>query len=324
MSRNLTIILHVGPHKTGSTSLQKNLFRHKDTLAGQGIHFLGRDGPYKHLYSSFMTHPMKNYRNKLSGLSETHIRARDAQVREDLFAALDGLDGTAILSSEFLCKMTVDEFVRIRDALSRFGIVDCLYYYRELIPWIASNSQQMAKVGRFWQPSTYATSMQRLHRIPLRIAQVFGQDHSHFLKFETAVKQGMCNSLLREFDLPDFDALGLDETHENESLSDNAVRAMYLYNLQKPLGSGQRSPRRIQELCALPGDKYRIAGLRPHEIRDYGKKRAEVAQKLGFDLTPPENMPMSPSLDPENDRQIRPFLSLRERGKLFLKSLRRF
>lgn len=324
MGRNLTIILHVGPHKTGSTSLQKNLFRHKDALAERGIHFLGHNGPYKHLASSYMVHPMEHYRNKQSDLSEAQVRTRDAQVREDLYAALDGLNGTAILSSEFLCKLTLDELTQIHKALSRFGTVECLYYYRELIPWIASNSQQMAKVGRFWHPGSYASSMQRLHRIPLRIAQVFGPDHSHFLKFETAVKQGMCNSLLREFNLPDFDALGLDETHENESLSDNAVRAMYLYNLQKPLGSGQRSPRRIQELCALPGDKYRIAGLRPHEIRDYGKKRAEVAQMLGFDLTPPENMPISPSLDPENDRQIRPFLSLGERSAMFLKSLRRF
>lgn len=323
MKPDLQIILHVGPHKTGSTSLQRNLYRHREALAARGIHFLGRDGPYQHLYSCFMTDPLHNYRNKQSGQTLKQIKTRDAQVREELFAQLATLRGTVILSSEFLCKMNKEEFIRIRDALSHFGDVHCLYYYRELLPWIASNSQQMAKVGRFFRPTVYRTAVQRIHRIPLTIAQVFGPTHSHFLKFEDAVKQGLCNSLLREYDLPDFDQMGLDETHENESLSDQAVRAMYLYNLRNPIGSGRRRPLEIEQLCALPGQKYQIDGLRPHEIRDYAAKRTEVEAKLGFRLIPPEDIPVAPQMDAESARQITPYLPAKERAKAFLKSLRR-
>lgn len=323
MKSDLQIILHVGPHKTGSTSLQRNLHRHRKALAAQNVHFLGNAGAHRHLYSAFMSDPMREYQNQVSGLSLAQIQTRDAAMRDALFSQLRGLGGAVILSNEFLCKMTPEEFTHIRDALSRFGDVHCLYYYRELLPWMASNSQQMAKAGRFFRPTVYRTAVQRIHSIPLTIAQVFGPAHSHFLKFEDAAKQGLCNSLLREFDLPDFDQMGLDETHENESLSDQAVRAMYLYNLQNPLGSGRRRPHEIEQLCALPGQKYRIDGLRPHEIRDYAVKRSEVEAKLGFRLIPPQDIPVARQIDAENARQIAPYLSIKDRVKAWLKSFLR-
>ncbi|MGR1581658.1 hypothetical protein ACSSNL_09340 [Thalassobius sp. S69A] len=323
MGQDLKIILHLGPHKTGSTSIQKNLFAHKETLARHGIHFLGSSGPYPHLDSAFMTDPTRNYRNRRAGLSLSDIQARDAQVRDKLFTQLAGLSGTAILSSEFLCLLDPKELARIHRALAQYGQVHALYYYRELLPWIASNSQQMAKVGRFFRPSTYEASVRRIHAFPLRIASEFGTQHSHFLKFEHATKQGMCNSLLRAFGLVDFDTLGLSETHENESLSDRAVRAMYLYNIKNPIGSGRRQPQKIAQICALPGQKYQIDGLRHHQIRDYARKRAEVAQKLGFELIPAQDIPRAAKLDAQNARQIAPYLPMGERLKALVKSLRR-
>lgn len=324
MTRRLQILLHVGPHKTGSTTLQRNLHRHRAALAAQGIHYLGPDGAYRHLYSAFMTDPGRNYRNRNSGLTAAQIAARDAQVRDALFARLAQLEGSAILSSEFLCKMTPAEFARIRAALSAHGDVHCVYFYRELLPWMASNSAQMAKVGRIFQPTGFAPALARLDRIPRSIAQVFGPGHSHFLKFEDAIGQGLCNSLLAAFGLPGFTRLGLCETHENEALSDQAVRAMYLYNLRHPIGSGRRDPQEIARLCALPGAKYRLDGLRPHEIRAYAQGRNALARDLGFRLAPPETLPVAARPDALNARQIAPYLPLRARAMAALQALRRF
>ncbi|WP_420566982.1 hypothetical protein [Thalassovita sp.] len=324
MAKDLRIILHLGPHKTGSTSIQRSLFSNKGVLAEHGVHFLGQRGAYKNLYSAFMTDPMRDLWNRRSRLSAEQIEKRDENVRWQLFKQLKSLSGTAILSNEFLCLMRPAELARIHAALSEYGEVHALYYYRELLPWMASNSQQMAKVGEFFRPTAYATSIRRIHRIPLNIKREFGADRTHFIKFEDAVKQGLCNSLLREFNLPDFDTLGLSESRENESLSAPAVRAMYLYNLQNPPGSGRRTDKEISERWNLPGDKYRIDGLRPHEIRDYAKKRTEVSAKLGFHLVPPQDIPRSRHLDKENARQIWPYLPLKERVKALLKSLRRF
>jgi hypothetical protein len=323
MGQDLKIILHLGPHKTGSTSIQRNLFAHKEVLAQHDIHFLGNAGPYQHLFSAFLTNPMRHFGNKRFGLTLEEIQPRDAKVREELFAKLGTLSGTAILSSEFLCLLGPKELANLHDALSQFGEVHALYYYRELLPWMGSNSQQMAKVGRAVRPSTYKTAVMRMHGFPLRVFNEFG-DKAHFPKFEDAVKIGMCNSLLREFGLVDFDTLGLSETRENESISAEAVRAMYLYNLKNPIGSGRRRPNKIAEICATPGEKYKIDGLRPIEIRDYAKKRAEVAETLGFRLTDPKDIPRAPYLDKTHAREIAPFLPFDQRMKSLVRSLIRF
>jgi hypothetical protein len=325
MGKDLRIILHVGPHKTGSTSIQRSLFDQKAALAEHGIHYLGPRGAHWRIYSAFLTDPTAAIWNERDGLSAEQIAERDATARWRLFKRLSELSGTAIISSEFLSLMSPEELHRLNTALSKHGEVHALYFHRELLPWIASDSQQMAKIGHSYNPTTYQEAIRRIYNMPLKIQREFGAARTHFIKFEEAVKQGLCNSLLREFDLPDFDTLGLSEQRANESISDSAVRAMYLYNLQNPRGSGRRLGEDIERMWNLPGDKYRIDGLRPHEIRDYAQKRAEIAEKLGLHLTTaPEDIPRSARLDKVNARQIAPYLPWKERLLALLRSLRRF
>jgi hypothetical protein len=314
----LKIILHLGPHKTGSTTIQRNFFALKKTFANQGIQFVDNDAAFDHLYSAFLKNPETYFGNKSSGLSPEQLRERDAKVLETLYARLNTLRSTAILSNEFLCMLDPEEHAKLHQFLAQHGEVHALYYYRELLPWMSSNCQQMAKIGLFSRPSRYQEAVKRLHEFPLRVAREYG-DKAHFIKFEDATRQGICNSLLREFGLIDFDSLGLTETHENESHSDNAVRAMYLYILQNPIGSECCDPEKIAELCALPGEKYQVDGLRKVEIRDYAHKRLEISEKLGFRLAPPEGIPVAKNMDLKNARQIWPYLSISQRLKMLVR-----
>lgn len=301
-----TILLHLGTHKTGSTTLQSNLFRHRAVLAAHGITYLGTDNAYPHLYSAFMTRPMDYVWNRKSGLTEAEIRARDAEVRAQLQRELEAAPGpVVILSSEFLSKLSADELHALRAFLAPHGRVEAIYYYRELLSWISSDSQQLAKAGLRVRPTRFDTAMERLYDFPLKIQEVFGAEATTFIRFEDAIARGICNSFLSAFDLPDFDRLGLTEERANESISENAVRALFLYNHLHPIGSPTRRPQEVKRLRALPGEKYRVAGLLPRHIKDYARKRDIVCKRLGLTLAPAKTLPVSAGLDPVNDAMLR-------------------
>lgn len=98
-----TILLHMGIHKTGSTSLQKTFAAHRAELARDGIVYLGPGEPYRCLYSGFLTDPMTFVWNRISTQSENAVRERDRADLEALSQALTRHRGkTVILSNEYL------------------------------------------------------------------------------------------------------------------------------------------------------------------------------------------------------------------------------
>ena len=295
---NRRILLHMGTHKTGSTSMQAAFARNRDLLRSHGLLYLGTEQAYPNLYSAFLDDPVAEDWNRVQGLDEAQVRARDAQVRDDLAAALEGAaEPNVMISSEYLSMLSRGEMERLRDFLAPHGRVQAVYFYRELISWMASDSQEMAKVGLRARPVLFATAMKRIIDFPLLIDAVFGPAVT-FIKFEEAVAAGISNTFLTTFGLPTLDTLGVTEPRLNEGISDNATRALFLYNRLHPVGSATRDPETVARLAALPGEKYRITGFKPGQIEVYARRRAEVQAKLGLRLTPPEQMPRSPHLDP--------------------------
>lgn len=292
--RQRQILLHMGAHKTGSTTLQKTFARHRIALIHTGTRYLGGGQPYPSLYSAFRDDPMGFEFNRLSGLPEARIREIDAARMETLAERLSRVKAPfAVLSNEYLALLAPHEMARLRDFLARFGEVHAVYYYRELHSWISSDSQQLAKAGFRSEPTRFETGLARIHAFPLKIDEVFGP-RAHFLKFEEARERGICDSLLAEFGRPTLRALGLDEAVENRSISQPAVEALFRYNAEHPRGSPGRCRSRVAALAALPGPKYRAPPFSAEQIALYAARRAEVAEALGLRLAPPEALPREP------------------------------
>lgn len=312
-----TILLHVGTHKTGSTSLQRSFFEHREALKDNGIAYLGGDGAYEHLYSAFMNNPMHFEWNVLSHQPEEEIRARDAAVREELGNQIAQTPcETVIISSEYLSKLDVAEQTAMKTFLEPYGRVIAVYYYRELLSWMSSDSQQLAKVGMRRQPTEFSTAIERVYDMPLRVHEVFGAQNTRFIRFEDAVKTGICNTFLETFGLPTLASMGLEEVYANESISANAVRAMFVYNRLFPLGSGTRQPKVAARLRALAGPKYELEGLTEEQIAEYAEKRAHVASALGLRLKDPAEIPVGDVPDPMTQellKMINRFLAMKEK-----------
>ncbi|WP_372573198.1 hypothetical protein [Ruegeria jejuensis] len=288
-----TILLHVGIHKTGSTSLQKNFAKHRPLLRAGGIRFLGHGGPYRNLYSAFLTDPMRFFWNKQSKLNAEQIRLRDQQTLADLRTRLTRCQGqTIIISSERLSMLQPSELQALRGFLTPYGTVKAVFFYRELDSWISSNSQEMAKSGIATEPTDFTLALRRIREMPLRVADAFGPDNTTFIRFEDAIQSGICDTFLSTFGLPTLTELGGEEVIANQSISDAAVEALFDYNRQFPLGNPERNPKEVARIMALPGKKYQAPGFSRKEIAQYAQARAEVGNTLGFRLKAPEHLPV--------------------------------
>jgi len=284
-----TILLHMGIHKTGSTTLQKSFAENRGLLSAAGIRFVGHGGPYCHLYSAFLADPMRFVWNRQSKLTVNQIRKRDQKALAELRARLTRCQGkTIIVSNEFLPMLKPEELQALRGFLSQYGKVHAVYFYRELDSWVSSNSQEMAKAGIATQPTDFDLALRRVHHLPLKVFRVFGPNNTTFIRFEDAAETGICNTFLASFGLPTLTQLGGEEIVSNQSISGPAVEALFEYNRRHPLGDLGRDPLAVERLLALPGEKYRAPGFSPDQIARYKQARDVVTGKLGLSLKAPE------------------------------------
>ncbi|WP_323036685.1 hypothetical protein [Pararhodobacter sp.] len=295
MSDTTTILLHLGTHKTGSTSLQRNFAKHRWVLRKHGLRYVGTDQPYPNLYSAFMPDPMKFVWNRVSGLSREQIMARDAKSMAELEAVLaKNTDPLVVISSEYLAMLPAEGLRAMRDRFAPYGRVEAVYAYRELHSWISSDTQQMAKIGVAKRRTPVNEALRRISDFPVKIVEVFGRDATHFLRFEDAKEIGICTHFLQTFGLPGFPEMGLEESRENLSLSGPAVEALFVYNREHPLEGGTRDPVEVARLRALPGPRYVANAFGPRHIENYAQAW-KVATELGLRLAPPETLARLPA-----------------------------
>jgi len=291
MADKATILLHLGTHKTGSTSLQYNFGQNRKALREHGVNYLGPDRAYPNLYSAFLTDPMEFFWNRNSKLTLEQISERDTKTLAQLEKAL--ARNTApwvVISNEFLAMLSADELRQMRDRFAPYGDVRAVYVYRELLDWISSNTQEMAKAGAAVQRSPVGAAVQRIADFPEKIAGVFGREKTHFLRFEDCKGIGICSHFLKTFGLPDFPAMGLKETRENVSVSSPAVEALFAYNRLHPRGSETRDRAEVERLKALPGPRYKAEGFSRDEVALYAKAY-ETAVDLGLRIAAHDALP---------------------------------
>ncbi|QFU74468.1 hypothetical protein EY643_01690 [Halioglobus maricola] len=173
--------------------------------------------------------------------------------------------------------------------LGQYAPVSAAYFCREIHSWMDSNTAQAARSGLITEPTSYATAARRYFDYPRKLTRVFGIDSTRFIKFEDAAKAGLTSTFLREFSLPDLEAMGLPEERRNPSLSARAVECLLLLNKLYPLHANVR-PRSLQKsIEALPGEKYRSSELSPEEIAHFNRNAEKLARELGhriYDLLP--------------------------------------
>jgi len=279
------ILLHVGTHKTGSTTIQKTLFKNRNILEANNIHYLKFGPNHWHIYSAFMNKPWDWFEHRRMGRDREGVQELNAATLRDVRAEILSAQADHILiSSEYLAQLNKRNIFDLRNYLQELGDVTVVYYCRELISWISSDSQQCAKVGMKTEPTRYDVAIKRLYDFPLNYLEVFGRERFRLIRFEDAIEGGLCNSLLSQGGLLSIESMGITESPENTSISAEAANAFFILNKTHPLFGDTRSDKTTQILKAMPGQQYRINHLTKAEAEDCNKKMRLLRRQYKFPM----------------------------------------
>lgn len=306
------LILHIGDHKTGTTSIQDFCFAHRGALAQQGINY-PNDGAITtsghHALQSWLTQP----------------RGKPPRTKFDLEAVaplwLDRFDGaTVFLSSENLRFLKVNQIKKLA-ALLPARQVQVIAYFRAPLDRFLSGYKQHVKSSESRCSMGVAEFMDALNYDKVvdysvvidRWAEVYGREAVNVRSFRAA-KGGIVRDLLTTIGV-DPDRLPAPHKPSNVSPDDLTIAALAVLN-NAPRSVVQHAAilRALME-TARPDDKAYGLLAGPHftEIRDrlIGPiRQLENAEALGLldDDRFETAVPIGIETVQERIRRIREFL----------------
>jgi hypothetical protein len=260
-------IFHIGPHKTGSSSIQKTLFTSlQDNRFAYAKLGCANQGPKIH--SIFASPGRTLPQHEAKAMTSQAVLEAVSRAKRQLNRALARSSAeTVIFSGERVSVMQETELVALRDyLLIHFDVIDIVGYVRPPAAYLTSIFQEMIKKQFFsFSPLTLNC---RYRSILEKFDRVFGRGHVFLFKFDPI---GFPNGdIVQHF----FLAMGIappELYHRvNESLSKPAVQIIYAYQkFGNRLAPGPDVPAlqigTALALSSLPGVKFRLAEevLRP-------------------------------------------------------------
>lgn len=280
-------IIHIGMHKTGTSSIQHSLSGLNDArfvyadLGDNPNHTLA-------LYSIFTSRAEPHYIHKEFGRDAKAIAAYEAKARNDLERAVVAAEGrTLLLSGEGLATLSAADIATMRKYFEkRFDRVTVVAYIRAPVEFILSSFQQRLKGGRI---EDLFTNIGFYKNRIAKFDDIFGTEQVRLFKYDSTRFQHGC--VVRDF----CERLGIDLPEErivrlNGSLTGAAARLLYIYRVFRQ-GPNAKSmdreilSRLISRLALLGGDKLRLAPDHIHALLEINKADIEwMETRLGESL----------------------------------------
>jgi hypothetical protein len=220
-------VLHIGMHKTGTTSIQAAFFRNT-TLQGAHYAALGKSNASVPLQALFLEDASRRPQFVMRGKGPAQIAADRKLYEQRLDAALGHEHPTVLISGEGLATaFSVADLEALRDRLlQQRSSVQVVAYVRDAQGYMESAFQQRLREGR--AKSELASCRPRYRERFEKFDQVFGRDNVSLWKFDPATFAQRC--VVRDF----CQRMGLtiDEStivRANEGYSAEAASLYYLY-----------------------------------------------------------------------------------------------
>ncbi len=293
-----TIFVHIGMHKTGSTSIQASMggyddgsIRYADLKDGKGIVVSHNHSvPISSVFSENRYH-MRFFRQR--GISKKLIDTVVPEYRANLIREMQFDRDILIISGEDICTMSEVELRNMKSLMEEYcDEIKIFGYVRDPIGYASSQFQQRVKVDaqeiQIPRPK-YREKFENFFK-------VFGRDAVTLRPFERSqLKDGSAvQDMMSSFGQPNKI---WPEVSTNESLSEDATRLLFHFNKFGPITTGcpqaMLARRRFVNILSksFPGPSFRF----PTEI--FGSKSVDVSDMewlrdaTGIDVFPkiPEN-----------------------------------
>ena len=224
------VYIHVGGHKTGSSSIQRTFFNYDDG----NLVYAPFDGPNHspHLWTLFQHNYLDFHLWKTMGLSSNEIENRRQKYNDILVGALRRTDRhSLLLSAEDICHFTRDELVNLVQLIRKYceNIV-FICYVRDPLSYLASEFQQRVRIG--------STSLDTYSPYPItllkRLLELVDKDTIIVRKYSYSDLEGgdACTDIARIVDakLENYTPIQL-----NSSLKESTIKCLYVLASSNPL-----------------------------------------------------------------------------------------
>lgn len=263
MPKSATVILHVGLHKTASSSIQRTLGNERDVLRAHGFDYasftnFAGDDHVNHSLPMFVafSERYKEYSYLLANkLDPDKERSRFLAELQGSIESVKKSGRSLIISGEEISNIDRADLTKMRDWFARLGVtLQIVCFVRSPYSMTCSDGQEWIKTGRQYRVA-HRQSMPALNRLkavfPTMTVGSFRQASAH--------AHGPVGFFLELIGMPTV--VDITPSKSNESLSDNAARLIVHINEVEPLFSrGTQSPyRRIHDtrpLWTIGSEKY--------------------------------------------------------------------
>lgn len=240
------VFLHIGMHKTGSSSIQASLNKYH----AHGIRYADL-GPANHsepLLTAFLQHPEKYHIHIKNGRSKDQIRDIKEKALLLLVRELSRSDcERLIISGEGLSSLSFKELIVFKEVLSRFSEkITVIAYIRDPVSYMSSDFQEAVKGGYSGSELPLPCYREKFEKF----FRVFGRKNINFRLFN---KKSLVNgSVVSDFcELINIPHTSVVEKSSNESISLDAVKLMYLFNKKGVMSLGEEKLLRARKKMVM-------------------------------------------------------------------------
>lgn len=243
MHQKDTIFLHIGMHKTATTSIQSSLDGFSDGVTRYAR--MGRQNHSVAMISAFGTEPQRHHFFSNRGLGADDVTAMRTAARNGLARELASPERNLILSGEAMVDLPRGDLESMRLYLEeKAAHLRVMAYVREPVGFAASAFQQQLKGRR----AAYDVPLPKYRNRFARFLQAFGRNRVEFFPFDVAGFRNQC--IITDFcDRVGIDADQVPRKRRNESLSPTVVALLLDWNRDQVKGQG--SPARLAARRAL-------------------------------------------------------------------------
>ncbi len=300
MSGGRKIVLHIGLHKTGTTSIQNVLHANRDFLLAEEAALYPSLAPNlsSALLTIFRDDPRKLKANKVAGFTMEEIAVRREQYLNSLDEEISsgGWD-TLLLSAEGVSLLAEPELAKLREWGEKYStewvVLVCV---RHPVDWTRSVVQERLKQGDTLR-QLYAKPPTPRYSVRISKAMnVFGGENVRVFDFESAIRGegGIVKAFTQQAGLSasSGELLASRTGRYNESLSLEAARVLDSMNRQRPILVGNaRAPRRAgpgRELAyirRIKGRKFDVPEWVKEDVRSLSREDVGwLNETFGLDL----------------------------------------
>jgi len=232
------IILHVGLHKTGSSSIQLTATNNRKLLENNGILYPELDSSNHSIsfYSKFSENRDSYHINLKEGLSLCDINKKNekwfSKLKDEILLSRCE---TILISGEDISVLSVKELTELKVWFHENikGVIEfeIIMFAREPINWACSNIQELVKNGIKNIHDAHALGyLQSIDEKQEKFFTVFGESNTHIYSFDKQIKskEGLIAFFFKRIGIPQklIDELHVVKTNESLSLEEVFISSL--------------------------------------------------------------------------------------------------